>query len=139
MQGKMDPDRLEAAVRSIKQTHLQYSVTGHVKKNCRCLLEFNVHIDVPCGKVFQGSAEKFCMDPREEMIVGNLFLVENGLEQLYENTVSFEFYSCDSKYSNHSYVCFLDWNDNVLAFIEARPLPTIPGSGKGRGQWYSSS
>lgn len=126
LHGKMDQDKIDAAVNFILKTSTAYHATGSVICG---IFYLKFQISITGGKTFNGDAGGACFPPGAGAILGDVYTDDR--ERLYRDTVSFEF-NAAAVYLN---VNFFDRNSNLLGHLQSGAVSLISGVGGGTGRW----
>jgi hypothetical protein len=125
--GKLDEDKIDAAVKSLSTTTTSYPCTGSVA-SLIFYLKFQITITPAGGKVFNGNAGGVS-SPGGGALFGDVYT--DDLNRLYSNTVSFEFQGTPVYLS----ILFFDGNSNLLGHAQCGAVSTVLGVGGGTGSW----
>lgn len=127
MHGKMDKDKMDAAIAALSATTASYPANGSVASFI-FYLQFQVTITSPGGKQFNGKAGGLST-PGGGALFGDVYT--DDLNALYSNTVSFEFQGTPVYLS----ILFFDGNSNLLGHFQSGAVSTVTGIGGGTGSW----
>lgn len=124
---KMEKDKVDAVVKSLKSTTTAYPATGSVASMI-FYLKFQVQIKGHNGKTFDGDAGGVS-SPGGGALFGDVYT--DDLQRLYSDTVSFEFQGTPVYLS----ILFFDKHSNLLGHFQSGAVSTVIGVGGGTGHW----
>ena len=123
--GKLDQDKLDAVVASLKSVATAYPATGSVAS---LIFYLRFQVNVTNGKSFNGDAGGLS-SPGGGALFGDVYT--DDIDRLYRDTVSFEFQGTPVYLS----ILFFDGNSNLLGHFQAGAVSTVTGIGGGTGKW----
>jgi hypothetical protein len=125
MQGKLDDDKIAAAVAAIETTTGRYPATGSVAS---LIFYLKVQVNITGGKTFNGEAGGL-FSPGGGFLAGDVYT--DDVNRLYRDTVSFAFEGTPVYLS----VQFFDAHSNLLGHLQAGAVSIVIGIGGGSGRW----
>jgi hypothetical protein len=125
-QGKLEQDKVDAAVAALKAADTSYPANGSVA-SFMFYLQFQVTIK-DGGKTFNGKAGGITT-PGGGALWGDVYT--DDLDRLYAATKSFEFQAT----SVYTSLLFFDGSSNLLGHFESGSVSTVNGVGGGSGGW----
>lgn len=125
MHGKLEPEKLNAALGALTATTNRYPANGSVAS-------FIFYLQFQCtikgGKTFDGKAGGVS-SPGGGALIGDVYT--DDLDRLYRDTVSFQF-NATPVYTS---LLFFDGNSRLLGHFQAGAVSTVAGVGGGSGRW----
>jgi hypothetical protein len=125
-QGKLDQDKVDAAVVALTEVDPSYPANGSVA-SFMFYLQFQVSIK-DGGKTFNGKAGGITT-PGGGALYGDVYTAD--LDRLYAATKSFEFQAT----SVYTSLLFFDGSSNLLGHFQSGSVSTVNGVGGGSGSW----
>jgi hypothetical protein len=125
MQGKLDEDKIAAAVAAIETATGRYPATGSVAS---LIFYLKFQVNVSGGKSFNGDAGGLST-PGGGLIAGDVYT--DDIHRLYRDTVSFAFEGTPIYLGMQ----FFDSNSNLLGHLQAGAVSIVIGIGGGSGRW----
>jgi hypothetical protein len=125
MQGKLEDDKIEAAVASLTSVTPSYPARGEVA-SMFLIMQFKV--SVTNGKTFNGRAGGLSW-PGAGVMEGDVY--SDDIYKMYRETKSFEFNASPVWTS----LLFFDGNTNLLGNFQAAAVSSVAGIGGGAGEW----
>lgn len=125
MHGKLEQEKIDAAVTSLKATTAKYAATGSVAS---LIFYLKFQVSIKGGKTFDGNAGG-ASSPGGGALFGDVYT--DDLDRLYRDTVSFEFNATPVYLS----ILFFDGNSNLLGHFQSGAISTVLGIGGGKGEW----
>lgn len=125
-EGKLEQDKVDAAVVALKAADTSYPANGSVA-SFMFYLQFQVSIK-DGGKRFDGKAGGITT-PGGGALFGDVYT--DDLNRLYAATKSFEFQAT----SVYTSLLFFDGNSNLLGHFQSGSVSTVNGVGGGSGSW----
>lgn len=126
MHGKMEPDKLDAAIGALSATTARYPATGSVAS---LIFYLQFQCTIKGGKTFDGKAGGVST-PGGGALIGDVYT--DNLDRLYRDTVSFEFQATPV----YTSLLFFDRNSNLLGHFQAGAVSIVAGVGGGSGSWH---
>lgn len=123
--GKLDQERIDEAVKSLKSAEGRYPATGSVAS---LIFYLKFQVNITDGKSFDGHAGGASF-PGGGALIGDVYT--NDLERLYSDTVSFEFQATPV----YTSLLFFDKHSNLLGHFQAGSVSIVTGIGGGSGSW----
>lgn len=123
--GKLDKQKIDAAVASLKSTTTSYPAKGSVAS---FIFYLQFQVTVTGGKTFNGKAGGVS-SPGGGALFGDVYT--DDINKLYRDTVSFEFQSTPVYLS----ILFFDGHSNLLGHFQSGAVSTVAGIGGGSGSW----
>ncbi|HEY0737665.1 MAG TPA: VapA/VapB family virulence-associated protein [Herpetosiphonaceae bacterium] len=125
MHGKLEQEKIDAAVTALKATTAKYPATGSVAS---LIFYLKFQVNITGGKTFDGNAGG-ASSPGGGALFGDVYT--DDINRLYRDTVSFEFNATPVYLS----ILFFDGNSNLLGHFQSGALSTVLGIGGGKGEW----
>jgi len=125
MQGKLDEDKIDAAVEGITAATGVYPANGEIAS---MIFYVRVGVQVTGGKSFVGDGGG-AFTPGGGALFGNVYT--DDIDTVYGRTVSFEVNATPVYLS----VLFFDSNSNLLGHFQSGGISTVTGVGGGTGSW----
>ncbi|HEY0603384.1 MAG TPA: VapA/VapB family virulence-associated protein [Herpetosiphonaceae bacterium] len=125
MHGKLEQEKIDAAVTALKATTAKYAATGSVAS---LIFYLKFQVSIKGGKTFNGNAGG-ASSPGGGALFGDVYT--DDLDRLYRDTVSFEFNATPVYLS----ILFFDGNSNLLGHFQSGAVSTVLGIGGGKGEW----
>jgi hypothetical protein len=127
MQGKMEPEQIQAAVEKLKSSAntASYSANGSVAS---LIFYLKFQVTVKGGKTFNGNAGGIST-PGGGALMGDVYT--DDINRLYSDTCSFEFQATPV----YTSLLFFDSHSNLLGHFQAGAVSIVTGVGGGSGSW----
>lgn len=125
MHGKMEPEKLNAALGALAATTARYPATGNVAS---LIFYLQFQCSIKGGKTFDGKAGGVAF-PGGGALFGDVYT--DDLERLYRDTVSFEFQATPV----YTSLLFFDGHSRLLGHFQAGAVSIVTGIGGGTGSW----
>lgn len=125
LDGKLEPEKIEAAVQALQATTTSYPANGSVAS---FIFYLQFQVNVTGGKSFDGKAGGVST-PGGGALIGDVYT--DDIDRLYSDTVSFEFQGT----SVYTSLLFFDSSSNLLGHFQAGSVSTVNGIGGGSGHW----
>ncbi|MEA5456700.1 VapA/VapB family virulence-associated protein [Sinomonas sp. JGH33] len=125
VEGRLDQDKIDAAVSSLLAGAASYGANGNVAS---LIFYLKFQVNVNGGKSFNGNAGGIS-SPGGGALFGDVYT--NDLQALYTQTRSFQF-NATPVYLN---INFFDGNGNFLGSFQSGGISTVLGTGGGSGSW----